>query len=124
MKTTAKDFEKFKAAFLHWQKELGLTHYQVVFECSQAEGVFARIDTNHAGKIATVTLAKNLSPENHRHFDPALSGRHEAIHLLTGRLVWLAGARYLFAEDIVEEDEAIVRRLEHLFDAPDAEQEA
>ncbi len=116
MKTTLKDFEKFQAEFVRWQNQLGLTHYQVVFEHRPLDGSFANIVTNHTGKVATVTLTRNLAPANIPHFHPTQSGRHEAFHLLLARLTSLAHTRYLFAQDIDEEEEAIVRRLEALFD--------
>jgi len=115
MKTTAKDFALFKAEFLRWQNRLGLTHYRAVFRHVQIQDCFANITINHPGKIATVRLTVDLEADDAAAFDPVRSGRHEALHLLLGRLAWLGQNRFsVYSGDLDEEEESIVRRLENL----------
>jgi len=112
MKISKAYFERFKTEFLRWQKELGLTQYSIAFFHEKLDE-YARIIINEKGKTANVflntelngrTLEADEGPESH--------AKHEAIHLLLDRLIWLGESRYIERSDLEEEWEAIVVRLE------------
>lgn len=115
-KTTRAEFEAFKKSFLEWQRKLGLLAYSPAFQLKKMDGRFAEIDVNHMGKIALVTLNSETDTDNIPFWNPAGSGAHEAFHLLIARISWLGHYRYTTRDEINEEDEAIVRRLEHAFE--------
>lgn len=112
-KTSKAHFERFKAAFIEWQHKLGLTHYRASYVHKYHPENYAEITVQQLGKCATVLLTteltgvsadSKLTPEEH--------AKHEAIHLLLSRLTWLGQARYIERDDLAEEEEAIVCRLE------------
>ena len=113
MKTSKKYFEKFKAEFLKWQKELGLMQYRIDFFHEKLDHSYAEIRVQELEKAVRISLNTEISkdsagvaggPEEH--------ARHEAMHLLLHRLRWLGGCRYIESTDLDEEWEAIVVRLE------------
>lgn len=113
MKTTAKEFERFKKSFKYWQEKLGLHEYRIDFFHKQLKDNYAQIMTSEIGKTATVCLTTKLDSEDVKCWGgPEVTGKHEAIHLLVRRLTWLARSRHCSENDIDEEDEKIVRRLE------------
>ncbi len=114
MKKTSKAyFNRFKKSFLEWQQRFGLTQYVAYFFQTHLDNAYAEIEIREEGKLAVVTLANSLSPKNWE-VDPGpeAHGKHEAIHLLTHRLLWLGQSRYIERSDMDEEWEALVRRLE------------
>jgi len=111
MKTTKADFKLFKETFLMWQQRLGLTQYDTYFQHMELDGKYAEICIDHLGKVATVRLNIDSANEGPQ-MDVRIHARHEAIHLLLSRLSWLGQARYIETQDLEEEEEAIVRRLE------------
>jgi len=110
MKTSKKYFERFKAEFLKWQKELGLMQYRIDFSHEKLEDYFASVIVNELDKTAYVILATELDDDTDGGAED--HGKHEAIHLLTNRLRYLGGCRYVNGSDLDEEWEAITRRLE------------
>jgi len=113
MKTSKAYFEKFKAEFLRWQKELGLTQYRIDFFHEKLDRNYAEISPHELEKAVRVSLNTEISKDSARVDDgPEKHAKHEAIHLLLNRLVWLGGCRYIEGADLNEEWEAIVVRLE------------
>ncbi|HUS74301.1 MAG TPA: hypothetical protein VMY06_14670 [Sedimentisphaerales bacterium] len=113
MKTSKAYFEKFKAEFLKWQKELGLTQYRIDFFHENLEDSFAQVTVNELGKVACVKLCTKLSKDDVKcDRGPESNARHEVLHLLTNRLRWLGSCRYIETADLDEEWEAVVVRLE------------
>jgi hypothetical protein len=118
MKTSKRDYERFKAEFRRWQLLLGLTDTKVYFEHGHCDKAYATIYWDCEGRVATVTFADKLSGDGVMiGYDPISAGRHEALEMLVARLDSIAKSRYCFPDDIAEEKHAIIRRLEHLFDA-------
>jgi len=111
MKTSKKYFERFKAEFLRWQKELGLTQYRESFAHKNLDKAFAQLYTQQIDKLFVAYLNTNIEgdmPDD----GPEAHARHEALHLLLSRLVWLGSSRYIAESELDEEAEAIVVRLE------------
>ena len=113
MKTSKAYFERFKAEFLKWQKELGLMQYRIDFFHEKLKDSYAQIIVHELDKTARVSLTtdfgkfdatKDTGPESH--------ARHEVLHLLTNRLRWLGCCRYIGDDDLAEEWEAVVVRLD------------
>lgn len=109
MKIPKSHFNRFKQEFIHWQERLGLTCYRVCFEQIDLCGDYAKIDTSEKGQVTLVSLCTEA---DEGYLTPELHAKHEAIHLLTNRLAWLAEKRYATEDEIGREWEALVRRLE------------
>ena len=113
MKTTTKQFEAFKTAFLDTQKALGLTQYRAYFFHVDTDGTYAEIEVDEMGKVASVSMTKTIKEAGlAKEFDPEKHARHECLHLASHRLVWLGRNRYIENNDLDEEWEALTRRLE------------
>jgi len=112
MRTTKKQFEIFKKEFKRIQKLLGLTEWKVYFRHTELDGLFASINMDVEGMAATVAMTLRLDEDSKKEFSPKASGKHEALHLLHGKFAEYARRRYVTPDDIYEEQEALVRRLE------------
>lgn len=115
MKTTHKDFQRFKAEFILWQKRLGLTDWRVCFEHGKVKDAYAEIFANAEGRISTVVFADQCEGEGLLGYDPKATGRHEALELLLSKLKDIARARDFLEADLDETVHAVIRRLENLF---------
>ena len=113
METSKAYYESFKAEFLKWQKELGLMQYRIDFFHEKLEDDFAIVTVNELAKTAYVILATEIDDDTDGGAED--HGKHEAIHLLTNRLRYLGGCRYVNGSDLDEEWEAVTRRLEKVF---------
>ena len=118
MKKTSKAyFHRFKKAFLYWQKRLGLTQYRISFTNKYHPDDYAEITIMQLGKCATVLLTTELTgPSADSILNPEDHAKHEAIHLLLSRLTWLGQSRYIEQNDLSEEEEAVVVRLENVLE--------
>ena len=108
-----KRFKLFKETCRHWQEKLGLIEYELNFDHTKLDGNRAEIDINQLGKCVTVTLNNKLQKGDD--LDVRHLARHEMFHLLICRLTWLGRSRCIMIEDIIEADETIVKKLDHLF---------
>lgn len=118
MKTSHKDFERFKKEFCRWQTRFGLTDWQVYFEHGKTDECYAEIFVNHEGRVATAVFADKLNDQSMTKigYDPVHTGRHEAMELLISPLKELACRRAVSGLEINAAAHAIIRRLENLFD--------
>ena len=109
-----KDLELFKTEFKEWQRKFGLTGYKVYFKYEPIEKSFSEIRLNQGQMVATVSLNSKL-PEKDRPFkDIKRDAKHEAIHLLVGRLEQDGRYRYSSEAELYEATEELVNRLENL----------
>lgn len=112
MKTSQAYFKRFKAEFIRMATDLGLTHYRWDFFLVDLQQNAAELEFNAPSKQATIRLnAEGIGPT----YNPEVLARHEAFHLLLADLTGLAKWRYSQREEIDEEAERIVYRLEKLF---------
>ncbi len=109
-----KDFELFKSEFTRWQIRFGLIGYKVYFKYEPIDTGFANIIINQGGMVATVKLNSKLSSEDILFKDVKRSAKHEALHLLVGRLEQDGRYRYSSENEIYEATEELVFRLENL----------
>ncbi len=117
MKVSKAYFDRFKKAFTYWQERLGLTQYRVSFTHKYHPDDYAEITIQQLGKCATVLLTTELTgPSADSKLSPEDHAKHEAIHLLLSRLTWLGMSRYIEQQDLAEEEEAIVVRLEKVLE--------
>jgi hypothetical protein len=108
------EFKRFQKTFTAYQKEFGLNGYKTYFKNESLAGVFADIYVDQDGMVATVRLNAEL-PDKDKPFASAHdNAKHEAIHLLVGRLSDYAQSRYVTKCDVAEAEEELVRRLEQL----------
>lgn len=111
MKTSKAYFNRFKKAFLYWQEKLGLTQYRIIFFHEKMDCEYAGMTVWEKEKLARVSLTtviKDPSVDD----GPEAHAKHEAFHLLIHRLSWLGGCRYITDDELEEECEAVVVRLE------------
>ena len=113
VKTSKKDFERFKKEFLRWVDIFGLKDWEINFDRRFIEKGFAECATSLTGRIATITLTTELKNEvDIKCFNPEDSGKHEAIELLLAPLEINARYRYVSSDEIEEATHTIVRILE------------
>jgi len=108
------DFELFQEEFKKWQQRFGLTGYKVYFKYEPIDDSFADININQGEMAVTVKLNSNLPVEDKPFKDVERSAKHEAIHLLVGRLEHNGRRRYSSEAEIYEAVEELVRKLEDL----------
>lgn len=117
IKTSKTDFERFKKAFLKYVKLFGLTGYRVTFHHIPLDDDYARLQTNEESKSAEVQLTSRFdSAAKKAYSGPKGEAKHEALHLLINRLVWLGRCRFVKPDDFYEEEEKLVRTLEKVID--------
>lgn len=109
-----KDFELFQSEFKKWQQRFGLTGYKVYFIYEPVENAFANIQINQGSMVVSVKLNSKLSDENKPFKDIKKSAKHEALHLLIGRLEQVGRYRYSSENEICEATEELVFKLEDL----------
>ena len=109
-----KDFELFKLEFKKWQTRFGLTGYKVYFKYEPLEDHFAEITISQGNMVATVRLNSKLPDKDKPLKDVKRSAKHEALHLLVGRLEQDGRYRYSSENEIYEATEELVFRLEDL----------
>jgi len=109
-----KDFELFQKEFKKWQKLFGLTGHKVYFKYEPLDGRFAEIAITSGVMVATVRLNSNLPDKDKPFKDIKRDAKHEAIHLLLGRLEGNARYRYSSEAEIDEASEELVNKLEGL----------
>jgi len=109
-----KDFGLFQSEFKKWQKLFGLGGYAIHFKYEPLGDSFAAIAINQDEMTATARLNSELPNKDKNHKDIKRDARHEALHLLLGKLEHLAKSRYTTNDEIYEADEELVHKLEDL----------
>jgi hypothetical protein len=108
------EFKEFQKTFTAYQKQFGLNGYKIYFKNEDIIDSFADVLVNQDGMVATVRLANNLSKEEKSYLNVPANAKHEALHLLVGRLSDCAQSRYMTKGQVAEAEEELVRRLENL----------
>ena len=118
MNTTKADFKEFKDSFEYYAYEVfGLREYRCDFSHEDIGDSYAELHYNVSGGVASVILNSKLPEECSQQWEgPAVSGKHEAIHLLIARLVDLTRERYTTPKEINKEEERLVRILENVIE--------
>jgi len=111
-----KEFIEFQKEFKKWQQKFGLTGYFVYFKYEELDDNYAEISMNHIRMVATVTLNSKLKDAEIADKNVARDAKHEALHLLIGKLTFIAGCRFTQPEEIDQADEELVNKLENLID--------
>ena len=109
-----KDFELFQREFKGWQKLFGLSGWKVYFKYEPLEKTFADIAINLEDMVATIRLNSELPGKDKPHKDVKRSAKHEALHLLVGRLEFNGRYRFVSEGEISESAEELVHKLENL----------
>src|SRR4030042_1553542 len=109
-----KDFKLFQSEFKKWQQQFGLNGYKVYFKYEPMDDAFATIDISPNDMVATTRLSSKLPDKDKPHQDISYDAKHEALHLMVGRLEAAARCRYSTRDEIYEAVEELVHRLEGL----------
>ena len=108
------DFLLFQRYFKEYQQLFGLTGYKVYFKHKPLSSSFAEITINQIDMVAIVILNNKLLAKHRPFMDIRRSAKHEALHLLLGRLENRAKSRYVAEAEIYEAVEELVFKLEDL----------
>lgn len=111
---TKREFERFKRAFGVWKLRMGFPEYELGFEHKDTEDAIAYVDINVSGCTAIVSLNNKIGYRDDVDGWLEDTAKHEAIHVLLGRLVHIAKSRFVSEEEIDRENERITRILEGL----------
>lgn len=106
---TAEEFEEVKREFTRWQYKLGLSDWKVYFLQEPLEDKYATITIMQNNYIATVRVCTECDADVP--LDIPFIAKHEALHLLVGRLSEGAGERYISEQEIIAATEEIVYKL-------------
>jgi len=109
-----KDFALFQKHFKHYQKLFGLMGYEVYFKYESVDGKFAGITINQGDMVATVRLNSELPDKDKPFKDIKRTAKHEALHLLVGRLEQNGRYRHSSENEIYEATEELVNKLVEL----------
>lgn len=109
-----KDFALFQKVFGSYREMFGLTGYRTYFKHEKLDGAFADITIEQPSMVVTVRLNKGHPIENKAFEDVERSAKHEALHLLLGKLEDLAYDRHCRKSQIYEAIEEVVFKLEKL----------
>jgi hypothetical protein len=109
-----KDFKLFQSEFKKWQRLFGLTGYKVYFKYEPLEKSFADIEINQEETVATVRLNSELPDKDKPFKDIRRHAKHEALHLLIGRLEMNGSYRFVSSGEMHESSEELVHKLENL----------
>ncbi len=113
-RTTSEDFDLFQNEFKKWQQKFGLTGYKIYFKHEPLESGFASISVDQGNMVATVRLNSSLDNDDEPFNDIKVDAKHEAIHLLLGRLDQNGRYRFTSESEIHESVEELVFKLEGL----------
>ena len=105
------DFIQFQEEFKYWQEKFGLNGYEPHFSYEPLDDSFADISIDQGVMVATVRLNSELPDKDKSHKDIKRNAKHEAVHLLVGRLSEDAKYRYASQAEIHEATEELVNRL-------------
>lgn len=108
------EFELFQQYFKEYQKKYGLLGYRVYFKYEPLEQSFADIKINLTEMVATVRLNSKLPAKDKPEKSIRRSAKHEALHLLVGRLEHNGRQRYIAENEMYETTEELVQKLEGL----------
>ncbi len=109
-----KDFAEFQREFKKYQQLMGLTGYKIYFKFEPLDSGYASISIDQTSMVATVRFDSECPATDKPFRDIKMSAKHEAIHLLIGRLETRAKSRYVLDDEIYEATEEIVYKLEKL----------
>uniref|UniRef100_A0A6M3Y1L4 Uncharacterized protein n=1 Tax=viral metagenome TaxID=1070528 RepID=A0A6M3Y1L4_9ZZZZ len=113
IKTTQKDFAIFKKEFLRWVNIFGLKDWKIEFDREPLTRGYAECRSSLIGRVATIVLTSEIKDEGDaKYFNPARSGKHEAIELLLAPLDITARYRYISQDNVDEATHTIIRVLE------------
>jgi hypothetical protein len=114
MKITKKHYELFKKECLLLMDKYQLNDYNVFFELKELENSDARTSSQICGNV-TYALNNEIQPFQYdtNYFIKKLA-KHEVIHCLIARFSILATSRFVSEEELNDEEEHLVRKLEKL----------
>ena len=115
MRTTVQDFEKFTNEVNYWVKTLGINGWKYYFKHQKLTDARASCSIDLTARVATFFLNKNFS-DKFTDVDICSSAKHEALHLLVGRLDCVARHRYINESETNEAVEELIRSLEKIID--------
>ena len=108
-----KNFSQFKKEFKKYQDRFELNNYKVYYAHCPLDS-FAEITISQVDMVATVRLTSKLDGLDKKVFNPKKHAKHEALHLLIGRLESNGRHRYISNDEMYEATEELARKLDRL----------
>lgn len=114
MKTTAKDFEKFKRYCAEWIEVFGLRDYRFCFFHPGGESGYGRCRANSLSRSARISLCKDWGKDIEVTDDELRrTALHEVLHVVFNQFVELSRERWVQEEEVLTAEEVAVTRLEN-----------
>jgi hypothetical protein len=113
MKTTKKDFEKFKTSFIKWIKKLGLADIHFNFIHTEIES-YAQVVGDHNQKCYVAMLSTHFDMDKLPKGFLNYLGYHEACECLLYRLRTVAMNREFNQNELDSEVHTVINRLERM----------
>ena len=116
MKITKKHLKFFKKECDKWIKRFELNNFKVHYFLEDLDGCYAEISINLKGFVASVYLSNDINTSDAETVYSIIkeSAKHEMIHLLLAKLGVMSRSREYTAQDCLEAEEEIVRKLEKI----------
>ena len=111
-KTSKKHFELFKKEFLKCVDKWKIIGWKIYFEHREIEDdIIARVLRELSDKTVTIEFNLNYVDQNYSKERIVWTARHEAAHLLLGRIAVIAESRFVTDSELCEAEEEIVNLL-------------
>ncbi len=118
MQTTRADFMHFQRHCHTFSQLLGCANYRIEFTHTPEDdcGTRASVSIGVESGSAVINLSRNWPNETRADFPKQLrlTAFHEICHIIFGAFSTAAWARFTTKDELVREEEAIIRRLEKL----------
>lgn len=117
METSKEHFKIFCDAMDFWLEKFQLTKsWRIYYKHKKLDDILAESDIEYDHHIAVFTLTTDWEEKNEKLNTENIqdTAKHEAMHLLIGRLSWYGQARYLLENDISVAEEKLVNTLMNL----------
>ena len=112
MKLNNKHFKLFKDECEKWLKRLELNDYSIFYEFKYLEGRDACNTVTGSIGNATIALSTEIETFDKKSNDYIkILAKHEVLHVLLGRFGSLAHNRYSREDELIDEEEHLVRKL-------------
>jgi len=103
------EFTEFKKWCDYYIELFGLKQYRIVYRFKKLNGNYAQANIDDKGMIAVISLNSDLHDD---YVSAKTHAKHEIIHLALSKLIFLGECRFVDSEEITDEEEMLVRRLE------------
>ena len=113
VKVKKEHFKVFKKEYKRRVKQFGINDWQIYIDQCKLDNARACLARNLKGRAATAWLTTEWD-EKIKEKDLKATAKHEALHLLIGRVAELAQQRFVSSSEFFEAEEELVQKLDRL----------